>query len=137
MNRGRNPRLAGQIEISELRGKMTVKMKDKILFASGSATVGKEGLAALAKVAEALRGVQGKVIRVEGHTDNVGAAAYNKDLSRRRAASVLRYLVAKGVAVSRLEAVGYGYDKPIASNETPLGRARNRRVEFTIVSGQP
>jgi outer membrane protein OmpA-like peptidoglycan-associated protein len=78
-----------------------------------------------------------KLIQVEGHTDNVGAAQYNKDLSARRAASVVRYLVAKGVAPERLRAVGFGYDKPIASNETALGRARNRRVEFTIVSDTP
>ncbi|HSN16291.1 MAG TPA: chemotaxis protein MotB, partial [Anaeromyxobacteraceae bacterium] len=65
---------AGRIELSELKGRMTVKMKDKILFSSGSATIGKEGLDALRIVADALRTVQGKVIRVEGHTDSVPAS---------------------------------------------------------------
>jgi outer membrane protein OmpA-like peptidoglycan-associated protein len=74
-----------------------------------------------------------KQIRVEGHTDNVGAAAYNKDLSARRAASVVRYLTGKGVAAERLAAAGYGFERPIATNETALGRAKNRRVEFTIL----
>jgi OOP family OmpA-OmpF porin len=78
-----------------------------------------------------------KLIRVEGHTDNVGAAAYNKDLSRRRALSVMRYLVGKAVQAGRLQAEGYGFDKPIATNETALGRAKNRRVEFTIVQSGP
>jgi outer membrane protein OmpA-like peptidoglycan-associated protein len=73
-----------------------------------------------------------KHLRVEGHTDNVGPAAYNKELSARRAASVLRYLVGKGVAAERLVAAGYGFERPIATNETALGRAKNRRVEFTM-----
>src|SRR2546429_154759 len=61
---------SGKIELSELRGRMVVKMKDKILFSSASTTIGKEGIAALTKVADALKGVDGKIIRVEGHTDN-------------------------------------------------------------------
>jgi outer membrane protein OmpA-like peptidoglycan-associated protein len=63
----------------------------------------------------------------------VGPAAYNKELSARRAASVVRYLVAKGVAADRLVAAGYGFERPIATNDTALGRAKNRRVEFTIL----
>ena len=78
-----------------------------------------------------------KQIRVEGHTDNVGSAAYNKDLSGRRAASVVRFLISRGVPAGRLQAAGFGFEKPIASNETPLGRARNRRVEFNIVPEAP
>jgi outer membrane protein OmpA-like peptidoglycan-associated protein len=74
---------------------------------------------------------------VEGHTDNVGNAAYNKDLSARRAASVVRYLVGKGIAPSRLVAAGYGFEQPIASNKTALGRAKNRRVAFTILEEAP
>jgi outer membrane protein OmpA-like peptidoglycan-associated protein len=74
-----------------------------------------------------------KKIRVEGHTDNVGSAPYNKDLSERRAASVVRYLAEKGVPRARLDAAGYGFERPVASNATALGRAKNRRVEFRIV----
>ena len=61
----------GKVELSELKGRMTVNLKDKILFASGSARVGKEGEVALSEVAEALKSVKGKIIRVEGHTDDV------------------------------------------------------------------
>ncbi|MCB9571896.1 MAG: tandem-95 repeat protein [Kofleriaceae bacterium] len=74
-------------------------------------------------------------IRVEGHTDNVGDDAYNKDLSQRRAEAVMRYLTSHGVDADRLEAIGYGEERPIASNKTKKGRASNRRVEFVIISG--
>ncbi|HVG61191.1 MAG TPA: OmpA family protein, partial [Hyalangium sp.] len=61
----------GKIQLSELQGRMTVQLKDKILFASGSTRINKEGQDALAKIAEALKSVQGRIIRVEGHTDDV------------------------------------------------------------------
>lgn len=72
-------------------------------------------------------------IRVEGHTDDQGSAAYNKELSQRRAAAVVRYLVGKGVATARLVPAGFGLEQPVASNATALGRAKNRRVVFTIL----
>jgi outer membrane protein OmpA-like peptidoglycan-associated protein len=74
-----------------------------------------------------------KKIRVEGHTDSKGSDEYNLDLSKRRAASVLNYLVGKGVASERLVSEGYGESRPIASNDTSKGRAENRRVEFMII----
>jgi chemotaxis protein MotB len=130
----------GRVELSELKGKLTVKMKDKILFASGSATVGRDGLAALAKVAEALRGVQGKVIRVEGHTDAVpvggGTWASNWELSAARALAVVRVLQDKGVDPTRLAAAGYGEYQPIAENETPEGRSLNRRIEIVLAAAR-
>ena len=70
---------------------------------------------------------------VDGHTDNVGKAPYNLKLSQNRAEAVKKYLIAKGIDVSRITAKGYGMTKPIASNKTPDGRQKNRRVEFTIV----
>jgi chemotaxis protein MotB len=128
----------GRVELTELKGKLTVKMKDKILFASGSATVGKDGLAALAKVAEALRGVQGKVIRVEGHTDNVptGAAGpfpTNWELSTARALAVVRFMQESGVDPTRLSAAGFGEFQPVSANDTPEGRSLNRRIEIVLV----
>jgi uncharacterized repeat protein (TIGR01451 family) len=72
-------------------------------------------------------------VRVEGHTDNRGGVEHNQDLSQRRAAAVVRYLVDKGVARDRLDAVGFGETRPIADNATDQGRATNRRVEFVIV----
>jgi chemotaxis protein MotB len=125
---------SGRIELTELRGKMTVKMKDKILFSSGSATLGREGKEALSSVAEVLRGVDGKVIRVEGHTDNVptGTARTNWDLSTARALSVVRFLQESGVDPQRLAAAGYGEFQPLASNDTPEGRSQNRRIEIVL-----
>jgi OOP family OmpA-OmpF porin len=67
---------------------------------------------------------------VQGHTDNVGNAEYNQNLSERRAASVKEYLVSKGVAAERLTVKGYGLTMPIASNDTKEGRAKNRRVQL-------
>jgi chemotaxis protein MotB len=132
---------AGRIELTELRGKMTVKMKDKILFSSGSATIGKEGKDALRAVAEVLRGVQGKVIRVEGHTDNVplgrGAFATNWDLSAARALAVVRFLQESGVDPTKLAGAGYGEFQPIAANDTPEGRSLNRRIEIVLAAGEP
>ncbi|MBN8615554.1 MAG: OmpA family protein [Deltaproteobacteria bacterium] len=77
-------------------------------------------------------------IRIEGHTDNLGGDAYNVDLSFRRSRSVVEYLVSRGVARDRLEYRGYGPQHPVAPNDTPQGRALNRRVEFTILRpGEP
>ncbi len=72
-------------------------------------------------------------VKIEGHTDSVGADAYNLQLSARRAAAVRRYLMSKGVPPERLEAEGFGEGKPIETNATAEGRAVNRRVEFTIM----
>jgi len=74
-----------------------------------------------------------KRIKVEGHTDWIGSEAYNMKLSQRRADSVVQYLTNKGVPASKLEAVGYGKTRPIATNKTAAGRAQNRRVEFNVV----
>ncbi|MEX0952166.1 MAG: OmpA family protein, partial [Gammaproteobacteria bacterium] len=71
-------------------------------------------------------------VALEGHTDSVGSDAYNQKLSERRARAVYDYLVANGIAMSRLQTVGRGEDQPIATNATPEGRARNRRVELVV-----
>ncbi len=77
-------------------------------------------------------------IRIEGHTDNLGGDAYNVDLSFRRSRAVVEYLASRGVARDRLEYRGYGPQHPVAPNDTPQGRALNRRVEFTILRpGEP
>jgi outer membrane protein OmpA-like peptidoglycan-associated protein len=73
-----------------------------------------------------------KKMRIEGHTDNRGAAEMNLDLSKRRAASVRSWLEVHGIDPARLESEGYGLTKPIDTNDTDAGRAANRRVEFKI-----
>jgi len=72
-------------------------------------------------------------IEISGHTDNIGSAAYNQKLSEARAKAVVDYLVEHGIDRSRLSYMGYGFEKPIASNDTEEGRQLNRRVEFKIV----
>jgi outer membrane protein OmpA-like peptidoglycan-associated protein len=76
-------------------------------------------------------------IEVQGHTDGKGTAAYNKKLSDRRAAAVMRYLVAKGIDQGRLNSCGYGLERPIATNKTDQGRAINRRVQFIKITTEP
>lgn len=74
------------------------------------------------------------VIEVRGHTDNMGATEYNQKLSEERAASVVEYLITKGINQKRLRYVGYGESKPLESNNTPEGRSINRRVEIKILN---
>ncbi|HEX9050832.1 MAG TPA: OmpA family protein [Anaeromyxobacter sp.] len=110
-------------------------LKDSIQFDTAKDTIKSPSFKVLDQVAKlVLDHPELKKIRVEGHTDNVGAAAYNKDLSERRAASVVRYLAEKGVPRERLTPAGYGFERPVASNATALGRAKNRRVEFRILT---
>jgi outer membrane protein OmpA-like peptidoglycan-associated protein len=100
-------------------------------FETGKAELTPESRAILDGVAESLVANAEVRVQVGGHTDNTGSAALNKRLSAARANAVREYLIAKGVAASRLTAAGYGPSKPIASNKTAAGRAQNRRVELT------
>ncbi len=77
------------------------------------------------------------LIRIEGHTDSKGSARYNQRLSQARAASVRAYLLERGVAAERLQAEGFGLTRPVDTNETDEGRARNRRVDFIIIERKP
>lgn len=120
----------------EIGSKGRILLRSAITFDTGKDTIRSESFPLLDQVAKLLdEHSEMKRVRVEGHTDNVGNAAYNKELSARRAASVVRYLIGKGVAESRLVPAGYGFEQPIASNGTALGRAKNRRVAFTVLEG--
>ncbi len=88
----------------------------------------------LDEVARALVGQPSLNVQIVGHTDSVGSDAYNKRLSQRRAESVRRYLVSKGVRDANLRATGAGESQPIAGNDTEEGRAQNRRVEFVVLN---
>lgn len=83
-----------------------------------------------------LQNPQITLIQIEGHTDNTGEARYNQELSEARAETVMEYLIEKGVPRSRLKSVGYGFQRPLAGNDTEEGRAQNRRVEFMIEGQQ-
>jgi outer membrane protein OmpA-like peptidoglycan-associated protein len=101
-----------------------------VTFVSGGTELTPEALPVLDRVAESL--IADPTIRVEiaGHTDDTGYRPYNLSLSQSRAASVRRYLIGRGVSEERLVAKGYGPDDPVASNETPEGRAQNQRIEL-------
>jgi chemotaxis protein MotB len=130
----------GQVTISELKGKLTVNMVDAILFDSGKAEIKPEGLVVLGKVIEILKSVNDKAIRIEGHTDAVpitGTLAQryptNWELSAARAINVTRYLQKQAIDPAVLSAAGFGEFKPVADNDTPEGRAKNRRIEIVLV----
>jgi outer membrane protein OmpA-like peptidoglycan-associated protein len=117
-------------------GTEELKIKDVINFEKDSdRIVGKKSFFVLNAVVGALQHHH-EIFKIEvaGHTDDKGDHDHNVDLSKRRAAAVVEYLTSKGVEARRLSSEGYGPDKPIADNKTNAGRAKNRRVEFRIVS---
>jgi len=85
-------------------------------------------------IANVLKKYPNAKVQVAGYTDNTGDAAYNKDLSARRAKAVVNQLVADGVPAANLSSVGYGIENPVATNKTAAGRAENRRVELNVAS---
>lgn len=131
----------GQVTISELKGKLTVNMEAAILFDSGKADVKSDGLEILFKMVDTLKGVKDKAIRIEGHTDNVqitGALTRqfptNWELSAARAINVAKYLQQQGLDPAILSAAAFAEYKPVADNGIKEGRAKNRRIEITLVA---
>lgn len=146
---GRGTALAGSVsgltgEVSAFQVEVTdtstvVQIAADVLFAFDSATLGGEAPAQLRRAADLIRQGGPGAVPVEGHTDSKGADAYNDDLSRRRAEAVAAWLASEGgVEESRLEPQGRGEREPVAPNaeaggqDSPSGRARNRRVVLTI-----
>lgn len=111
---------------------LTVNMPQDLLFAVDSAALRSDLRRDLQTVASSLLRYPNSRIEVIGHTDNTGSAAYNQDLSQRRAVAVASVLRESGVPGGRIAAFGRGEDQPIASNLTPQGQAQNRRVEIII-----
>ncbi len=113
-----------------------LKILDVVHFASGKAKILPKSKKLLDNVASViLSHPEIQKVRIEGHTDDRGNDDTNKQLSQARADSVMEYLVSKGVEAGRLEAIGYGEEKPVADNKTKKGQAANRRVEFNL--GEP
>ena len=125
-----------QQQINELEAKATerglVLTLGDVLFATGSAEIQGGTNPNLEKLVNFLNEYPERDVLIEGHTDNVGSAAFNQALSRQRADSVRRYLVDQGVQSRRIAASGLGFDRPTAGNDTPTGRQQNRRVEVII-----
>jgi len=129
---------AGEIEIQQLREGLRVNVSDAILFPSGSATLNERGRAVLLKVAEQLAKLD-HVVLVEGHTDNVPIRGSltrryptNWELAGARAARVARLFEEHGVSGDRLTVLSFADKRPVASNDTPEGRALNRRIEIRL-----
>jgi outer membrane protein OmpA-like peptidoglycan-associated protein len=111
----------------------SVKIAEKVFFKFNKWDIDPRSFELLDDVATVMNQVPEELhFRVEGHTDSKGKDKYNKDLSQKRANAVTDYLVGKGVKRDRVAPVGFGEEKPIDSNKTNDGRARNRRVEFNV-----
>lgn len=130
---------ADQVQIKQLKDRLVVTFVDEILFASGSAEVGVQGRAALDKAVPTLAPLTGHWIEVQGYTDNepIGPALKarypsNWDLSTARATDVVKHLQAKGVDPRNLVAEGFSEYQPVASNATPEGRKKNRRIDIVL-----
>lgn len=129
----------GQLQVKKYKDMLSVDIAEKIFFDSGKAELKKDGAAVLLKVGEALAQFQDKIIRVVGHTDNVPVSpgspfASNWELSVNRATTVVRFLQEKAkISPERLVASGRGEYEPIAPNDTPEGRQKNRRIEILLL----
>ena len=130
-----------QVEITQMADRLSVSMVDKILFPSGKAEITPEGLKVLERVGNIINKIEDKIIRVEGHTDNVpihprlqDEFPSNWELSAARATHVVKFLQEKvGIAPEKLQAVGLSEYHPVASNKTKAGRSKNRRIEIALL----
>jgi len=114
-----------------------IRVDEQIHFQTNAATILPDSDGLLTEIAQVInQNPQIGVIRIEGHTDSQGNGRYNRVLSQRRADAVVARLVQNGVAPGRMQAQGFGEERPVGSNDTEEGRAQNRRVEFNIVDQQ-
>ena len=134
---------ADQAQITQLQGLVRVTLANGILFPEGGWELDAKGKATLAKLAPVLKTFTGQTIVIKGYTDNVPIGPElrqrfptNVDLSKARAQSVANELVAGGVPASMITVTGFGDADPVAANDTPQGRAKNRRVVMDIVEAK-
>lgn len=128
---------AGKLKVKIVDGRMVVVLATDILFGSGSASLSKEGKAAIAEVGQVLASIPKRSFQVEGHTDNVpiASAQYpsNWELAAARAITVLKTMVEAGMPADRVSASSYGETRPVASNDSRESKGQNRRIEIIIV----
>jgi chemotaxis protein MotB len=136
---------ANQMQITRLQNAIKVTVNDELLFPSGDWEMPAEAQQTIAKIAPILAPMQQTKIVVNGYTDNVPIGpglmrqgiTSNEVLSQKRADTVMQFMISRGVKPSLVSARGLGEADPVASNDTPEGRAQNRRVELTVAgSGQ-
>ena len=121
-----------QVDSKGCKLEETIVLKG-VTFETGSTRLTAESETMLNDIASTLRKYNSMVVEVSGHTDNRGAERFNQQLSTKRAKAVVDYLISKGVEPKQLKAKGYGSSKPLADNNSAKGRAKNRRVELTIL----
>lgn len=126
----------GAGSVTNTGSQIIVTLPENVLFAVDSATLSNAQQADLLAVAASLNRYPASTVNVIGHTDSTAEAAYNQDLSERRAQAVANVLISGGVAASRVNAIGRGEDAPVATNQTAEGRQQNRRVEIVITPNQ-
>jgi chemotaxis protein MotB len=131
---------ANQMQITRLQNAIKVTVNDELLFPSGDWEMPVEAQQTIGKIVPILAPMQQTKIMVNGYTDNVPIGpglvregiTSNQMLSQRRADNVMQFMIAQGVKPSLVSARGFGEADPVASNDTPQGRAQNRRVELTV-----
>jgi chemotaxis protein MotB len=128
---------AGQLKVVSREGRVLLELPNDVLFDSGRTDIKESGLRALAEVAKVLATMADRRFQVAGHTDNVAIQTArfpsNWELSTARAVAVVKLLIERGMAPSRLSAAGYGEFAPVATNDTAEGRTKNRRIEIALV----
>jgi outer membrane protein OmpA-like peptidoglycan-associated protein len=125
-----------QSEVEQLDGAHTdrglVLTLGDVAFEPGTTTLSPSSTTTIDRLAQFMRDYPERSVRIEGHTDSAGGETANLELSERRAAAIRTQLVARGLEAGRIETLGYGEERPIASNDTPRGRQENRRVEIVV-----
>jgi chemotaxis protein MotB len=128
---------SGRLRVRIVRGRMVVELPDNILFESGEAELKEAGEAALAEIVEVLKTIPGREFQVAGHTDNIPISSRrfpsNWELSTSRAVAVAKFMIERGLEGGRISAAGHAETAPVASNDTPEGRAQNRRIEIILL----
>ncbi len=126
-----------QTQIIKNDAKITIRLSEGVLFDEGSAIIKADSAQTLDILADELK-KNNKQIQIEGHSDNLpvvgGKYSSNWELSSARAINILNYLISKGVDKTRLSAIGYADNKPVAQNNTEEGRSKNRRVDIVIIN---
>jgi chemotaxis protein MotB len=128
---------AGKLQVEIRENRMIVRLGDKILFDPGKTDLKPEGKDALKQVTEVLKTLPNRNYQIAGHTDNapIKSAKFrsNWDLSTARAVEVLNFMVTSGMEPKRVSAAGYADTSPVAANDSPENKAKNRRIEITLV----
>lgn len=135
---------SGKLSVKMVQGRMTVALSTDILFASGSAKLSTDGIAAIKEVTQLLKTLEGRKYQIEGHSDNVPMKsetfASNWELASARAVTVLKTMLDAGMPASQVSAASYADTQPVADNSTAEGKKLNRRIAIVIVpdlSGLP